>query len=81
MLNGIIDSRKVRAQKAMTSSQSSWGSSFIPRHLEDRLEIKMLKQSPQQRDEEMRRPDEVQGQRDDFYAQAFTQQHIVLQIS
>jgi hypothetical protein len=46
MLNGIIDSRTVRAQKVATSSsQSSGGSSFIPRYSEDRLEIKMLKES------------------------------------
>jgi hypothetical protein len=59
MLNGIVDSRKVRAQKAATSSQSSGGSSFIPRRSEDRLEIKMLKESLRQRDEEMLRWDEV----------------------
>jgi hypothetical protein len=80
MLNGIIDSRKVRAQKAATSLQSSGGgSSFIPSHSEDRLKIKMLKESHWQWDKEMWRWDEVQRQqdeamiqRDDFYAQAFT---------
>jgi hypothetical protein len=44
MLNGIIDSQMVRAQKAATSSQSS-GSSFIPRRSEDQLKIEMLKES------------------------------------
>jgi hypothetical protein len=43
-LNGIIDSQKVRAQKVVSSSQSS-GSTFIPRRSEDRLEIEMLKES------------------------------------
>jgi hypothetical protein len=32
MLNGIVDSQKVRAQKAVSSSQSIGRSSFIPRH-------------------------------------------------
>jgi hypothetical protein len=63
-LNGIVDSRKVRAQKAVTSSQSSGGSSFIPHRSEDRLEIDMLKESLRQRDEEMQRCDEVTRQRD-----------------
>jgi hypothetical protein len=36
MLNGVVDFHKVRAQKAMTSSQSTGGSSFVPRHSEDR---------------------------------------------
>jgi hypothetical protein len=45
MLNGIIDSRKVRAQKVAMSSQSSGGSSFVLRCSEDRLEIKMLKEN------------------------------------
>jgi hypothetical protein len=53
MLNGIIDSRKVRAQKAASLSQSS-GSTFVPHHSEDRFKIEMLKESLRQRDEEMR---------------------------
>jgi hypothetical protein len=53
MLNGIIDSRKVRAQKVVSLSQSS-GSTFIPHRSEDRLEIEMLKESLRQQDEEMR---------------------------
>jgi hypothetical protein len=95
MLNGIVDSRKVRAQKAASSSQSTGGSSFIPRRLEERQEIKMLKETLRQWDEEMRHRDEEQRQRDegqrqqydamrqrdDFYAQAFTQQQIILQVS
>jgi hypothetical protein len=54
MLNGMMDSRKVRAQKAATSSQSSDGSSSVPHRLEDRLKIKMLKESLRQRDKAMR---------------------------
>jgi hypothetical protein len=50
MLNEIIDSREVRAQKVAQSSQSS-GSSFIPRRSEERLEIEILKESLRQRDE------------------------------
>jgi hypothetical protein len=50
MLNGIIDSRKVRAQKNAQSSQSS-GSSFIPHRSEERLKIEMLKENMRQRDE------------------------------
>jgi hypothetical protein len=71
------------------------GCSFIPRHSEDRKEIKMLKETLRQRDEEMRWRDEDQRQRDevqrqqyeamkqrdDFYAQAFAQQQIILQVS
>jgi hypothetical protein len=45
ILNGTIDSRKVRAQKATASSQSIRGSSFVPRHSEDWQEIEMLKES------------------------------------
>jgi hypothetical protein len=60
MLNGIIDSGKVRAQKVVPPSQSSGGSRFIPRRSEDQLEIEMLKESLWQRDEEMRRRDEDQ---------------------
>jgi hypothetical protein len=73
MINGIVNSQKVRAQMVVMSSQSSGGSSFVPRRSEDRLEIEMIKESQHQRDEEMRWRDEVQRQRDNFYAQAFTQ--------
>jgi hypothetical protein len=66
MLNRIIDSRKVKAQKATVSSQSL-GNSFVPRRWEDRLEIKMLKESLRQQGVEMWR-------RSEFYAQAFAQQ-------
>jgi hypothetical protein len=45
MLNDIVDSRKVRAQMAVTLLQSSGGSSYVPRRSEDRLEIEMLKES------------------------------------
>jgi hypothetical protein len=41
------------------------GGSFVPRRLENRLEIKMLKESLRQRDEEMRQRDEVMRQRDE----------------
>jgi hypothetical protein len=58
MLNGIVDSRKVRAQKAASSSQSTRGSSFIPRCSKERQEIEMLKETLRQRDEEMRQRDE-----------------------
>jgi hypothetical protein len=73
MLNGIIDSWKVRAQKAAASSQSS-GSSFVPRRSKDRLEIKILKEGLRQRDEEMRRQDEAMRYGDEFYAQVSAQQ-------
>jgi predicted nucleic acid-binding protein len=74
MQNGIVDSQKVRAQKAAVSSQSIRGSSFIPRHSEDRQEIEKLKEALRQQDEAMR-------QRDDFYALAFAQQHAILHVS
>jgi hypothetical protein len=80
MVNGIIDSRKVRAQKSAQSSQSSW-SSFVPRQLKDRLKIKMLKESLRQWDEEMRQWYEAMRQQDEYYAQAFAQQQAMLQIS
>jgi hypothetical protein len=60
ILNGIVDSQKVRAHKATSSLQSTRGSSFIPRCSEERQEIKMLKETLRQRDEEMRRQDEEQ---------------------
>jgi hypothetical protein len=74
MLNGIIDSQKVRAQKATASSSASGGSSFVPCRSEDQMEIEMLKESLRQRDEAMRQWDEV-------YAQVFAQQQIILQVS
>jgi hypothetical protein len=54
MLNGIFDSRMVRAWQATVSSQSTGGSSFIPRRSKDRREIKMLKEALMQQDEAMR---------------------------
>jgi hypothetical protein len=54
MLNGIVDSWKVRAQKAVSSSQSTGGSSFIPRCSEERQEIEMLEETLRQQDEELR---------------------------
>jgi hypothetical protein len=49
MLNGAVDSRHVRAKKAMTSSQSiGVGSSFFSRQ----SEIEQLKETLRQRDEE-----------------------------
>jgi hypothetical protein len=50
------------------------GSRFIPHHLEDRLEIEMLKESLRQQDEAMK-------QRDNFYTQAFAQQQAILLVS
>jgi hypothetical protein len=48
MLNGVIDSREVRSQKAAQSSQSS-GSSSIHRHRsEDELRIIRLKEAMMQ---------------------------------
>jgi hypothetical protein len=44
MLNGLIDSREVRSQKAAQSSQSS-GSSSIRRCLKDELKIIRLKEA------------------------------------
>jgi hypothetical protein len=67
MLNGIIDSQKVRAQKATAVAQSS-GSSFIPHHSKGRLEIEILKESLRQKGEKMRRWDEAMRQQDEFYA-------------
>jgi hypothetical protein len=64
MLNGIVDSRKMKAQKVVSSSQSTWGSNFIPCRSKERQEIEMLKETLRQRDEEMRRWDEEQRQRD-----------------
>jgi transposase len=60
MLNGIVDSRKVRAKKVASLSQSTGGSSFIPCCSEEQQEIKMLKETLRQRDEEMRRLDREQ---------------------
>jgi hypothetical protein len=76
MLNGVVDSRHVRAQKAITSSQSiGAGSSFFSQQ----SEIKQLKETLRQRNEEQRQRDKFQRvqyeamrQRDDYYAQTFT---------
>jgi hypothetical protein len=57
MLNGVVDSRHVRAQKAATSSQSiGVGSSFFS----FQLEIEQLKETLRKRDEEQRERDEFQ---------------------
>jgi hypothetical protein len=71
MLNGIVDSRKVRAQKVASSSQSTGGSSFIPRRLKERQEIEMLKETLRQQDEEMRQRDEEPRQRDEVQRQQY----------
>jgi hypothetical protein len=85
MLNGVVDSRHVRAQKAATTSQSTGaGSSYASLQ----SEIEQLKETLRQRDEEQRQWDEFQRvqyeamrQRDDYYAQVFTQQQLILQVS
>jgi hypothetical protein len=84
MLNVIVDSWHVRAQKAATSSQSTGaGSSFVSHQ----SEIEQLKETLWQRDEEQRQRDEFQRaqyeatrQRDDYYAQAFAPQ-LILHVS
>jgi hypothetical protein len=65
MLNGIVDSWKLRAQKAASSSQSIGGSSFIPCRSEERQLFEMFKETLRQRDEEMRWRDEEKRQRDE----------------
>jgi hypothetical protein len=92
MLNGVVDSWHVRAQKVATSSQSTGaGSSFVSHQ----SEIKQLNETLRQWDEEQRQRDEEQRQRnefqstqyeamrqrDDYYAQAFAQQQLILQVS
>jgi hypothetical protein len=85
MLNGVVDSRHVRAEKAAMSSQgTSAGSSFFSHQ----LEIKQLKETLRQRDEEQGQRDEIQRaqyeamrQHDDYYAQTFAQQQLILQVS
>jgi hypothetical protein len=85
MLNGVVDSRHVRAQKDVTSSQSTGaGSSFFSRQ----SEIQQLNETLRQRDEEQRQQDKFQRaqyeamrQRNDYYAQAFDQQQLILQVS
>jgi hypothetical protein len=57
MLNGVVDSRHVRAQMAATSSQSTGaGSNFFSRQ----SEIEQLKETLRQRDEEQRQRDAFQ---------------------
>jgi hypothetical protein len=51
MLNGVVDSRHMRVEKAAMSSQSTGaGSSFFSRQ----SEIEQLKETLRQRDEEQR---------------------------
>jgi hypothetical protein len=66
MLNGVIDSREVKAQKVALSSQSS-STSSIHRRSEDELNIIRLKEAMRQRDE--------------YYATCFAQQQAMLQVS
>jgi hypothetical protein len=57
MLNGVVDSWHVRAEKAVMSSQSTCaGSSFFSHQ----SEIEQLKETLRQRDEEQRHRDELQ---------------------
>jgi hypothetical protein len=77
MLNVVVDSRYVKAQKAAMSSQSTGTGSRFFSH---QSEIEQLKETLRQRDEEQRQRDEFQRaqyeamrQRDDYYAQAFAQ--------
>jgi hypothetical protein len=57
MLNGIVDSQLVRAQKAAMLLQSTGvGSSLFSRQ----SEIEQLKETLRQRDEEQRQQDEFQ---------------------
>jgi hypothetical protein len=85
MLNGVVDSQHVRAQEAATLLQSTGvGSSFFSHQ----SEIEQLKETLRQQDEEQRQRDEFQraqyeamGQQDDYYAQAFIQQQLILQVS
>jgi hypothetical protein len=85
MLNGVVDSRHVRAEKVVISSQSTGaGSSFFSRQ----SEIEQLKKTLRQRDEEQRQRDEIQRaqyeamrQRDDYYTHAFAQQQFIVQVS
>jgi hypothetical protein len=80
MLNEIINSREVRTQKATQSTQSS-GSSTISHRSKEWLEIKNLKESLRQQDEEMRWWDKAMRQQNEYYAQAFAQQQAMLQVS
>jgi hypothetical protein len=66
MLNGVIDSREVRAQKAGLSSHSA-GTSSVRRCSGDELEIIRLKEAMRQRDE--------------YFAACFVQQQAMLQVS
>jgi hypothetical protein len=78
MLNGIVNSPHVRAQKAGTSSQSiGAGNSFVSHQ----SEIEQLKETLRRRDEEQRAQYEAMRHRDDYYAQAFAQQQLILQVS
>jgi hypothetical protein len=78
MLNGVVDSQHGRAEKAMMSSHSTCvGSSFFSRQ----SEIEQLKETLRQRDEMQRAQYEAMRQCDDYYAQAFAQQQLILQIS
>jgi hypothetical protein len=85
MLNGVVDSWHVRAQKVVTSSHSTGAESCFFSH---QSEIEQLKESLRQQDEEQRQRDEFQRaqyetmrHRDDYYAQAFAQQQLILQVS
>jgi hypothetical protein len=78
MLNGVVDSRHVRAEKAAMSSQSTGvGSSFFSHQ----SEIEQLKETLRQRDKMQRAQYEAMRQRDDYYTQAFAQLQLILQVS
>jgi 3-hydroxy-3-methylglutaryl CoA synthase len=85
MLNGIVDSQHVRAEKVVKSSQSTGAVSSFFSH---QSEIEQLNETLRQRDEEQRQRYEMQmaqyevmRQRDNYYAQAFIQQQLILQVS
>jgi hypothetical protein len=85
MLNGVVDSQHVRAEKVVMSSQSTGAASSFFSH---QSEIEQLNETLRQRDEEQRQryemqmaQHEVMRQRDDYYAQTFIQQQLILQVS
>jgi hypothetical protein len=78
MLNGVVDSRHVRAKKAVTSSQSTCAKSSF---FSCQSEIEQLKETLRQQDEMQRTQYEAMRQHDDYYAHAFAQQQLILQVS
>ena len=73
-MDGVIDSREVRAQRASSSSRSSG----VSRSSDQELEVARLREEIRQRDEYTRQQLRTQQE---YYAALYAQQQAAIQVS